>query len=150
MFKTTVDLTGQTFGTITVDEFLGYRTLSDEGQRRFSYFKCHCSCGNEFELSGRAIERFTDPILDHTCSCPQIPYCSLTAIPLRHLRLRYDSFTSPSFSFPVFCYLSLSACSICGTAPKYPTLNHVRKTRNSLNYMSICTECKQDLMKSRV
>lgn len=147
MLKSTKDLTGMKFGTVTVDEFTKYSPLSGEGQRRFAHFKCHCSCGNIFELSGRAIERFTSPILNHSCSCPQIEYCSMSGAKLHHLRLRYESSRIFDVSFPEFCFLSMSACFTCGDMPIYPQLNRLKKLRKSSEYVSICDKCRLELVK---
>ncbi len=149
MFRTTKDYSGMTFGTITVDEFLGYAPLNGEGQRRFSHFKCHCSCGKEYDISGRALERITAPTISHSCSCPQIEYATLTGEKLHHLRLRYEGSRRFDVTFAEFCVLSLSPCFVCGVKPEYPSLCRLKKPRGTELCVPICDDCRQNIASKR-
>ena len=56
-----LDLTGQKFGRLTVDEFAGY--IKSE-----AYYYCTCECGTETLVRGRNLTKATRPIKSCGCS----------------------------------------------------------------------------------
>lgn len=57
------DLTGQTFGDLTVLEFVGRKNLH-------SYYRCRCTCGNEVTVTANNLKR------GHTTTCGHATNCS--------------------------------------------------------------------------
>ena len=54
---------GTRFGKLTVIEAIGYKPQYTGASKNRMWYKCHCDCGNIFEVSGNRLKE------NHTVSC---------------------------------------------------------------------------------
>ena len=64
-----IDLTGKTFGRLTVDAYVGSR-------KRHHFWRCKCSCGNDKEINGAVLRRGDT----QSCGCYRSEFASVTRL----------------------------------------------------------------------
>lgn len=139
------DLSGQKFGSLFVEKFIGYR--SQGKNTRVAFFRCLCDCGAHKEVKGTHLSRGDTK----TCGASIHKILPNNAAKVRAKFLNYKRHAEGrgyewTISYPFFNSLVLMRCDYCGKEAKpFNGLDRVDNDRGYIeeNVVPCCKQCNQ-------